>query len=48
MIPADHTRTMMPGAPTGNADIVAIRKRATVRGPHAAGVGGAEPGAERL
>jgi hypothetical protein len=39
--------TMMQGAPSGNARIIAILKRATVRGPHAAGVGGAEPGAER-
>jgi hypothetical protein len=40
--------TMMQGAPSGNAGSIAIRKRAKVRGPHAAGVGGAEPGAERL
>jgi hypothetical protein len=39
---------MMQGAPSGNAPTIATRKRATVWGPHAEGVGGAEPGAERL
>ena len=38
---------MMQGAPTGNACTIAIRMRATVWGPHAAGVGGAQPRAER-
>jgi hypothetical protein len=40
--------TIVQGAPSGDDCIVAIRKRATAWGPRAAGVGGAQPGAERL